>query len=178
MLVLRLQWCGRGMLLTRRRYLLGGRLRSRAAGSAVEAYIRHRRAVDHCLIVDVCNIDATEIVDGLIVVEDAVLPITTLVADASIAEAVVDAAIETDVRTPIAGMQHVDAIAPPPIGRRPQQADSGWQHPCARHPVITLRTICPEAGRPDVADVRHRRLIVDGEQGRGDLNRDTDCNLR
>ena len=39
-LVLRLQRCGWGMLLTGRRRLLGGRLRRYAAGPTVEAYIR------------------------------------------------------------------------------------------------------------------------------------------
>src|SRR5215467_5802479 len=166
------------MLLTRRRFLLGGRLRCRSASPAVEAYIRHRRIVDHRLVVDVCDTDTAEIVDGPIVAEDTVLPNAALIADASIAKDAVDAAIEADMRPPIAGMQDIGAIAPPPIGRRPQQVDGRWQYPRARHPVITLGTISPVAGRPDVAHVWHRRLIVDGERRRRDRNGHTDGDLR
>ena len=50
-LVLRLQRCGSGMLLTGRRRLLGGRLRRYAAGPTVEAYICRRRIVDDRLVV-------------------------------------------------------------------------------------------------------------------------------
>src|ERR1035441_9492276 len=41
-------------------------------------------------------------------------------ADAHVAEAVVDSAIVTDVRSPIAGMECIEAAGPAPIRRRPQ----------------------------------------------------------
>ena len=59
---------------------------------------------DHSAVVDVGDIGHADVVDRAVVVEAAALPVASFVAIAHIAIAVIHAAIEADVRTPIAGM--------------------------------------------------------------------------
>ena len=110
---------GRHVSLTRRGLLLRRRLGRGSAGSAVEAGLCPTRVVDDGLVVDVCDGHAAYIVDGLIVTERAIVPISALVADAAIAEAVIDAAIESYVRSPITGVPRIDTVVPAPIAGRP-----------------------------------------------------------
>src|SRR5262249_23907778 len=97
-------------------------------------------------------------------------PITAFVTDASVAVAIRDAAVEADFRAPIAFMKGIDAVVPAPISRRPQQLRLRWQCPRARHPVIASVVIPgPIAGRPDVTWRRDRRLIVNRQGRRRDI---------
>src|SRR6185437_1512994 len=130
--------------LARGRFLSRGRTRARAAMPTVEADVRHRDVV-HRRVIDIGDVDIAEIIDGAIVEKVIVIPVTADKADAEIAEAVMDTAIEADGRPPITGMPEIAAIAPAPIARRPQHADGGRHHPGARHPVITFRSPGPVA---------------------------------
>jgi hypothetical protein len=98
-------------------------------------------------------------------------PVAALVADAAIAVAIRDAAVEADFRTPIAFMKGIDAVVPAPISWRPQQLRFRRQRPRARYPVIARIVIPgPIAGRPDVAWGRDRRLIVNRQWRRRDID--------
>jgi hypothetical protein len=115
-------------LLRRRRHVLltgGGNLLWRrphrgAAGTAIVAHVG-RVVDDDGLVVDVGDRRVRDVVDAAVVEESAAAPIAALVADAGIAVAIRDAAVEADFRTPIAIMKGIDAVVPAPISWRPQQ---------------------------------------------------------
>src|SRR5579862_1081622 len=102
----------------------GGELRccrpcGETAVPAIEADIRNVVHHDR-FVVDVDDCYAAEVVDGAVVKESTVAPIAPLIANAVIAEAVVDAAIEPDLRSPIAGVEEVDTVIPAPIAGSPE----------------------------------------------------------
>jgi hypothetical protein len=165
-------------LLRRRRYVLltgGGNLLRRrphrgTAGTAIIAHVG-RVVDDDGLVVDVGDRRVRDVVDGAVVEESAAAPIATLVADAGIAVAIRDAPVEADFRPPIAFMKGIDAVVPAPISWRPQQLRFRRQRPRARYPVIARIVIPgPIAGRPDVAWGRDRRLIVNRQRRRRDID--------
>jgi hypothetical protein len=97
-----------------------------------------------------------------VVVEVAAAPITALVAEAHIAKAVVDAAIEANVWTPIATVEAIAAVPEAPVSGSPESADIGSLHPNAGHPVVAGRPPGPIAGRPKVSVAGSGRLLVFG----------------
>src|SRR5579862_1799184 len=125
LLMLRLQVGWPNMMLLRRLQLVGVGLGVDAAVAAVEAgagdvgVARDVDVVDDGLIVDVGDMRAAEIVHGLVVVEMVVIPETAEIAGADIAEAVIDAAIEADMRAPITAMPEIGAVNPAPIAGCP-----------------------------------------------------------
>src|SRR6516225_6281053 len=79
----------------------------------------HRNVIDDGLVVDV-NVCDSHVVHGAVVVEMAVSPIATIVAVAKVAEAIVHAAVETYVLSPVARVPHIHATSPPPVSRSPE----------------------------------------------------------
>ena len=165
-------------LLRRRRHtlLVGGsnllrrRVRRRAAGAAVVAHVG-RVVDDDGLVVDVGDRRVGDVVNGAVVEEIAAVPIAALVAGAGIAEAIRHAPIEADLWAPITFVKGVDAVVPTPIAGRPQQPPLRRQYPRPRHPVIAGGVIPgPIAGRPHIAGRRYRRLIVDRQWRRRDID--------
>src|SRR6516164_1860513 len=164
------------LLRSRRHVLLvgGGNLlrrlpRRRAAGTAIVAHVGD--VVDDGLVVDVGDLHVRDVVDGAVVKESAAAPIAALVAYAGIAEAIGYAAVEADFWAPIAFVKRIDAVVPAPVSRRPQQRRLRRQYPRARHPVIAGIVIPgPIAGRPDVPRRRDRRLIVNRQWRRRDID--------
>src|SRR5262245_38205013 len=148
--------------------LLRRRLGSSSAAPAIEADIVHRHVFDDGLVVGMNDDGPVHLSDGGIVEEHPVIPISALVAYASITEAVVDAAVISHVRPPISGVPNISGIIVAPVARRPEQPDNRWQHPGARDPVITNVSIGPVAWRPYVAGAWTERLLVDGKNGRSD----------
>ena len=66
-----------------------------------------------------------DVIDGAVVVEVVTSPVSAGVAGANVAESVIHAAVEADVRSPITGMPEISAFMPSPIAGRPEQADGG-----------------------------------------------------
>ena len=128
---------------------------------AIAGVIRHR------VVVDVVNSRAIYIRYHAVIVQRSVIPVGAVVATAGISEAIVDAAVVANVRTPVAGMPAVVAVIVTPPGRRPEGAHPGGQHPCAGNPVITAARIAPIAGRPDVIVARDGRLVIIRQGRRG-----------
>src|SRR5579864_921117 len=93
---------------------------SRAALSAIEAHARDIDVVNDGLVVDVCDVHAAKIIHGPVVVEAIAVPESAEIADPDVTEAVIDAAIISDMRSPIAGTPDIDTIVPGPITRRPE----------------------------------------------------------
>jgi hypothetical protein len=165
-------------LLRRRRHtlLLGGgnllrrRLRRRAAGAPIVAHVG-RVVDDDGLVIDVGDRHVGDVVNGAVIEEIAAVPIAALVAGAGIAEAIRHAPIEPDLWAPIAFVKSIDAVVPTPIAGRPQQPLLRRQYPRPRHPVIASAVIPgPIAGRPHIAGRRYRRLIVDRQWRRCDID--------
>jgi len=93
---------------------------------------------DHRIVdVDVGDVDRIDMHDGGVVEESAAAPFAADEADAAIAKAVINAAIESNVRSPVAGVPHVEAVVPAPVTRGPEHAH-GRDYPGSGHPVVTI----------------------------------------
>jgi hypothetical protein len=91
-----------------------------SARPTIEADIIHRHVVDDGLVVGIGDDGRINLSDGGVVKEDSVIPISALVADAAITEAVVDAAIISDVWPPISGVPNVNPTVVAPVAGRPE----------------------------------------------------------
>ena len=137
-----------------------------SALSAVEAHTSAAAVVSaDSAVVNVMHHGNVHIVNGAVVIEVPAAPVAALVADADIAEAVIHAAIEADMRTPVATVKAITVIVVAPVAGRPERALVGSLHPSAGNPIIAALTPAPVAGRPQIAVAGRRRLVVVG-QGR------------
>jgi hypothetical protein len=107
------------MPLARRQLVLMVRCRRNTPCAAVVAHLVDGNVVDYRLVVGVVDDRGVDIVDRGVVPEVVVFPATTFKTFAHIAAAVMDSAVEPDVRTPIAGVKQKRAAAPTPIPRSP-----------------------------------------------------------
>jgi hypothetical protein len=156
------------MLLVCPGLFLRGRSRGSPTSAAIEANVSYSDVVDDGFVVDVGDVDAAEIIHGPVVRKDAASPVAAFIPGAHIAEAVIDAAVESDMRPPISGVPNIEAVPPAPIPWGPEQADGRRLNPGSRHPIITFGAISPKAGRPDVARAGNFWLIVDRQLRRRD----------
>src|SRR6202158_993556 len=126
---------------------------------AVEAYtvevVHHHRAV-----VCVVNHGHVDVAHRAIVDELSSAPFSAPETYARVAEAIINAAIETDVRSPVAAVPHVHAFVEAPIPGRPEEAGLRSHHPRSWHPVIALVAVSPIPRRPDITRGRANRLDV------------------
>ena len=149
----------------------GGQLaRVRRAPDAVRPAVIADAAVvdvvdDHGVVVDVGDPRDVYVRHRAVVVEAVALPVTAHIAQPDIAEAIVDAAIESHVGAPVTGAPYVQPIGEPPVSGRPQGAVIGRQHPGAGHPEKSVAVAAPVARHPQIAVGRGRRLHILG-QGR------------
>jgi len=109
--------------------------------SAASSVVADARVIydRHVLFIHVVYHRNVHIGYGAVIVEPPAVPVAAIVAAAGVSEAVIDTAVETDVRSPISPMQTVAASAETPVGRSPERADVRRHHPRARNPVITGR---------------------------------------
>jgi hypothetical protein len=121
--------------------------------------------VDDRAVVDVG--DAANVGDTAVVIEVIAVPIATEVADADVAEAVVDTTVEADVGAPVTAVEAIAAAIVAPVGRRPESAVIGGRAPNAGHPVVASRAPCPVAGSPHVIGFGSGWLVVLRQRGRG-----------
>src|SRR5215469_9762077 len=157
------------MMFTAPHFLLAGRARIDATPAAVVADAVHRDIINDGLVVDV-NVRDGHVVHRAVVVEVALSPVATFIAPAEIAKAIIHAAIETNVRSPIARVPYIHAVAPSPVSRCPQQAHRRWRGPRARNPVVAFGTVGPVTGCPDITVTGTRRLFVNRQRGWGDIH--------
>jgi hypothetical protein len=148
----------------------GARLRPESAGPAIVADLRMVDDVDVASI-NVCYVRRTKIVYGAVVDKVVTLPTAALIAAAAITIAIIDAAIITDVTSPIAIMEDISAIEPTPPRWSPQHGDFRRLNPGSRYPIIT-RVLGPGPipRGPDVAHVGYRRLLVNRQHRRRELD--------
>src|SRR5579863_23883 len=105
---------GRYMPLVFRRLFFGCGPDFDSTVSSVVTHPVHRSVVDHRGVVNIVNVRDIHVVHGTVVEELTASPFATFIAMAEIAESVVDAAVESDVRTPIADMENECRAAPTP----------------------------------------------------------------
>src|ERR1700691_353917 len=96
--------CGRcrSMTLIQRGLFRSGRSSGCSTGSAVVANVVSRPLVAYGLFVSVVKGAHIYVIHRGVVAESPVLPISAFIAKTTIAEAVIDAAVEADRRTPVA----------------------------------------------------------------------------
>jgi hypothetical protein len=137
-----------------------GRARPGPTISAVIADVVVGSVVNDSLVVNIVNVGDIHVIHGAVVIEASVSPISALIADTPVAEAVVDAAVKTDIRAPVAIVPGVSVTTPTPIAGRPEQANLGSHYPRTGHPEVTFLSIRPVARRPQIAISRGHRLRV------------------
>src|SRR5580692_3218545 len=116
---------------------------------------------DYRLIVCVMKVSSgADIVHVGVVAELIAAPVATLVADATVAEPIVHAAVKADCATPVAVVPQIHAVAPAPIAGRPKIASGGRLNPCARNPEVALLAISPVAWCPEVTFLRTNGLLI------------------
>jgi hypothetical protein len=118
------------------------------------------------VVVDVVDHRSIHVGDRAVVIENAVIPVSAIVAAAGISKAVIDATVKPDVRTPISTVPAVVTAFIIPIRRCPEGIDPGSHHPCSGHPIIAAVCPAPIAGCPVIVVARRGRLAVIGERRR------------
>ncbi len=168
--------CGRcrGMTLMSRSLFRRGRSNGCSAGSAVVADVASGPAVAYGLLISVMEVPNIYVIHGSVVAELVVIPISALVADTTIAISVVNAAVESDGRAPVAFVPKVCVVTPTPVTWSPEQANAGRLDPCAGHPKIAIRTVSPVTGSPQIAFLRTKWLRVRNQLWRSNRDRDTE----
>jgi hypothetical protein len=141
----------------------GPRLDSTAAAVVTDPIAT---VVRNSIFVNVVNYCGIHIGDRAIVFNRAVVPIRAIITAARISEAVIDAAVEADMWTPIARVSNIEAVLVTPVWRRPQRSNPGCDHPSSGDPIVTGRRIIPVTGRPEIVVFGTRRLAVLGKRRR------------
>jgi hypothetical protein len=148
--------------------------------SAVASVITHpshrRRVVDDGLVVDVVDNGDVHISYSAVVQEPVTLPTPAFEAFSEITEAVNDAAIEADMRTPVPVIKHKSAVDPCPVRGRPEKANLRRKDPGPWHPEVIVIVVAPRpvAGSPDIAVTRAKWLLIDRQRRRPEGNRDAE----
>src|SRR5580692_2979719 len=152
----------------------GSRTSVNATTAAVEADAIHVRViVDHCAVIYVVHVGDVHVVHAAVVEEVAPVPVATFITEAAVAETVVNAAVEANLRAPVAGVPEISATTPAPVARRPEEADLRCDYPRAGDPVIAVRSVGPIARRPDVAIARAGRLHINRQRWGSDSDGDS-----
>jgi len=142
-------------------FLLRTWARAYSALAAVECHMRIVIHDDGTIYVDVGDVDGVYMHDGRVVEEAATAPFTAIEAVAAVSVSVIDATVESNLRTPISGIPEIGAVVPAPVAGRPQQARFGSFDPGARHPVVSVVIApCPIARSPHVPFTGTDRLLI------------------
>ena len=164
------------MPLMRRLFFLRRGTRLEATCSPVIAH--GPRVHHHASTIDMGHARNADVGDSAVVVERSSAPLPADKAHTRIAEAVVNSAIEANVRSPVSRVPGIEPSAPSPISGSPQHADRRHD-PGARHPVVAGVIVpSPIAGCPEVAWSGADRLCVNRQRWRSDSNRYAHHDLR
>src|SRR6185437_256583 len=74
---------------------------------------------NHGPVVDIGDVDIRHVRNGAVIHDVAAAPVTALETNTAVTVTIVHAAVEADVRTPVAGMPQVGAINPAPVTGSP-----------------------------------------------------------
>src|SRR5579863_4285316 len=149
--------------------------------SALSAVKRNVRIVvhDHRVVhIDIPDHGGIHVHDGGVVEEGASTPLSAIKTGAKVSEPVIDAAIEANVWTPVAGIPEIKTVIPTPISGRPQETRLRRFHPGARHPVVSIVVVIgPVAGNPHEALARTNGLLIHRKRRGPEANRNADSHL-
>jgi hypothetical protein len=126
----------------------------------------HGSVVDHRGVISVVTVGDVYVIHRAVVLELSVVPTAAFIAPAAVAVAIIDPAIETDVRTPVALIESVSAVAPAPIAWGPEETGSRRHYPRTWHPVIIALAVGPVSRCPDVTLLGARRLLIHRQRRR------------
>jgi len=180
-LVLKLIGSGLEMVLARRLHLhrRGMRLNPRAAVEADMVRVDDRVLRNNGpILVDVRYVHSSEIRHRAVVSENPAAPFAADKADSSVAESIVDPAIEADMRTPVSRVPSVNAPAKSPIPGSPKQTSLRGPHPDTGNPEVTGISISPVTGSPNKTWCRQWRLHVNRQRGRSNIDRNQNAGPR
>src|SRR5437667_10432049 len=145
--------CGRGgVAVVFSGHLLAGGPSGDSAGTTVEADAVYRGVVmDDGRVVGVVDQRDVHVAHGAVVIVISAAPVAADETDASVAEAVINAAVEADSWSPVACVPEIDTFAKSPVAGSPEQARLGSERPRAGNPEVTVGSVSPVTGNPDVA---------------------------
>src|SRR4029077_13950872 len=97
-----------------------------------------------------------------VVLEVVSTPSTTPVAVSGVAIPVINAAVKTDMRSPVTLVKGISAVVPAPPSRGPKQTDSRRRNPDARDPIIivVIGVPAPITWSPHITCDRTGRLLI------------------
>ena len=147
-----------------------------SAVAAVVADVVHCHVVDHGFVVDVCNVRRIDVIYRPVVEEGSIPPVAAFIAPTGVSVAVVDPAVETYHRTPVAFAPDVSTVIriPRPIAGSPECPLKWRKYPGAWNPEVTVRPPSPITRRPDITRAGAVGLLVHGQRFRCDCDHDTD----
>src|SRR5262252_2330752 len=119
--------------------------------------------VDDRSVVDVVYLRDVNIVHAAVVIKVVMIPTAAFVAVSEVTESIIDAAIETDRRAPIASGKNEALAVPAPVARRPEVAHCRGFDPGAGNPIIVITIPSPVPGSPKVSIAGAHRLFVYGQ---------------
>src|SRR5208282_3312459 len=173
MFVLPLRCQRLGMRLVRVPFLFRRGPRYNAAGT-VESHMRVIH--DNGAAVHVPDIGHVHVHHGAVVEEGPASPLSAEEAHAAVSEPVINAAVEADVRSPIAGMPAIEAARKAPVTGGPEHAHRR-DYPRAGNPVIAAVFIpSPITRSPEISRARTDGLRIYRQRGRSDPHRDANPN--
>jgi hypothetical protein len=117
----------------------------------------------------------SDVVVGTVVPVVAAAPVSAVEAGAEVSEAVVNATVVADGRAPVTCVPEVAADAIAPVSRGVESACIGRSDPGAVDPLVTFAVPGPVAGGPDVTVAGSGGLVVDGDRGGRNCDRDEDA---
>src|SRR5271170_5860676 len=172
--------CSRtNMGLPRVRCLLHTRMCLNPTRAAIEARaVDHRRVDDRPVHIRIVDGNAVHIHHCGVIGKTAAYPTSAAKSDATVAEAIVHAAIEADMRPPVSGVEEVRTTTPAPVTRRPEHAHLWRPDPHTRNPVVALIAIRPVAWVPEIAISGAKRLCVNRQHRRRNRYRNKDPGKR
>ena len=150
-------------LLMQHRRLLRQGAHTQSAGAPVITHSAVRSYISYVVVIDVPDHGRIHVSNRPVVIELSMVPVTAVVTVAYIPEAIVNAAVETNVIAPESMMILIPATVESPVRRRPERAYIRRNYPHARYPVISRGSIAPIAGSPEIVRPRTRRLAVFGQ---------------
>jgi len=142
--------------------LLRRRPRIDSATSAVKADPA-AASVRHLVVVNIMNGGGINICHGAVIGKPALIPICAVVATPRVSIAVIDAAVVTNMRTPVTRVPVVVSVVVAPPGRRPERSYIRGKHPHPGDPIIAVARIIPVTGRPNIVVAGGGRLAVIGK---------------
>jgi len=148
-----------------------------SARATVEAHAIEGSVLDHGGVVRVVDYSDVNVSRVAVVVVIVPAPVAAVKADAWIAEAVVNAAIEADYRSPITRMPDIGVILPSPVAGRPEQAFLRRKRPSAGNPIVSVVGIRPITRDPNESFSGAKRLFIDGQERGPDSNGNANSDL-